>query len=125
MVGSWSDLYGRKPFLVVGFFTALLPVSVVSLHLTFPGLVSLYLYYPASVSFIVRIFTSETLHASSRSCISSARTTVCWRASTQHATLLQQKLCAAILPEQGLHAAKQLQLLLLGLACSQCSRQMP
>ena len=50
MVGSWSDSYGRKPFLLAGFFTALLPVSVVSLHLTFPGLISLYLYYPASVS---------------------------------------------------------------------------
>eukprot|EP00891_Asterochloris_glomerata_P006385 jgi/Astpho2/6385/Aster-06047 len=48
MVGSWSDSYGRKPFLLAGFFTALLPVSVVSLHLTFPGLISLYLYYPAS-----------------------------------------------------------------------------
>ena len=50
MIGSWSDSYGRKPFLLAGFFTALLPVSVVSLHLTFPGLISLYLYYPATVS---------------------------------------------------------------------------
>ena len=34
IVGDWSDSYGRKPFLLAAFVLALLPVSIVVLHLT-------------------------------------------------------------------------------------------
>ncbi|KAL3156285.1 hypothetical protein ABBQ32_012557 [Trebouxia sp. C0010 RCD-2024] len=45
MIGSWSDKYGRKPFLIAAFSTASLPLLVILLHLQF-GL-SMLFYFPA------------------------------------------------------------------------------
>ncbi|DBA82924.1 hypothetical protein WJX77_008143 [Trebouxia sp. C0004] len=45
MIGSWSDKYGRKPFLIIAFSTASLPLLVILLHLQF-GL-SMLFYFPA------------------------------------------------------------------------------
>ena len=47
MIGSWSDKYGRKPFLIIAFSTASLPLMVILLHLRF-GL-SMLFYFPAQV----------------------------------------------------------------------------
>lgn len=47
MIGSWSDKYGRKPFLIAAFSTASLPLLVILLHLQF-GL-SMLFYFPAQV----------------------------------------------------------------------------
>ena len=47
MIGSWSDKYGRKPFLIIAFSTASLPLLVILLHLQF-GL-SMLFYFPAQV----------------------------------------------------------------------------
>ena len=46
-VGRWSDAYGRKPFLVICYSFACLPVLILTLHMQY-GL-SLYFYFPASV----------------------------------------------------------------------------
>lgn len=45
MIGSWSDKYGRKPFLIIAFSTASLPLLVILLHLQFG--VSMLFYFPA------------------------------------------------------------------------------
>ena len=55
MIGSWSDKYGRKPFLIIAFSTASLPLLVILLHLQF-GL-SMLFYFPAQV------LTNITWHA--------------------------------------------------------------
>ena len=47
MIGNWSDKYGRKPFMVMGFATASLPLLVILLHLQFG--VSMLFYFPAQV----------------------------------------------------------------------------
>ncbi len=47
MIGSWSDKYGRKPFLIIAFSTASLPLLVILLHLQFG--VSMLFYFPAQV----------------------------------------------------------------------------
>ena len=48
MIGSWSDKYGRKPFLIIAFSTASLPLLVILCHLQF-GL-SMLFYFPAQAS---------------------------------------------------------------------------
>ena len=60
MIGSWSDKYGRKPFLIIAFSTASLPLLVILLHLQF-GL-SMLFYFPAQVTSLFtycRCFTSQ------------------------------------------------------------------
>lgn len=47
MIGNWSDKYGRKPFMVMGFATASLPLLVILLNLQFG--VSMLFYFPAQV----------------------------------------------------------------------------
>ena len=46
-MGRWSDAYGRKPFLVICYSFACLPVLILTLHMQYD--VSLYFYFPASV----------------------------------------------------------------------------
>ena len=49
LFGSWSDSFGRKPFLVIGQLSNVLPYLVVLLHATPAVQLSLYLYYPCSM----------------------------------------------------------------------------
>ena len=49
MVGRWSDAYGRRPFLIVTFIFASMPVLVLFFNLHYNT--SMYFYYPAQVSF--------------------------------------------------------------------------
>ncbi|CAD7697118.1 unnamed protein product [Ostreobium quekettii] len=46
-LGTWSDLYGRKPFLVLGFALQFLPYVAVLLYLE--NVIPLYWFWPASV----------------------------------------------------------------------------
>ena len=48
MVGRWSDAYGRRPFLILTFVFASLPVMVLFFNLHFKT--SMYFYYPAQAS---------------------------------------------------------------------------
>ncbi|KAK9787487.1 hypothetical protein WJX73_002756 [Symbiochloris irregularis] len=47
LVGRWSDAYGRKPFLIICFLLASLPVLVLVLHMCYQ--LPLYFYFPAQV----------------------------------------------------------------------------
>lgn len=47
LVGRWSDAYGRKPFLIICFALASLPVLVLVLHMRYN--ISLLFYFPAQV----------------------------------------------------------------------------
>ena len=44
-MGRWSDAYGRKPFLIICFLLASLPVLVLVLHMVYQ--LPLYFYFPA------------------------------------------------------------------------------
>ena len=46
-MGRWSDAYGRRPFLVLCFIFAGLPVIVLTLHIQYH--ISLYYYFPVMV----------------------------------------------------------------------------
>ena len=63
MIGSWSDKYGRKPFLIIAFSTASLPLLVILLHLQF-GL-SMLFYFPAQVRELTSLLLLFTLSSMS------------------------------------------------------------
>lgn len=48
MVGTWSDVWGRRPFLLMSMCFGSLPLAVLLCHLKLGT--SLLLYYPASVA---------------------------------------------------------------------------
>jgi MFS family permease len=48
MVGTWSDVWGRRPFLLLSMCFGSLPLAVLLCHLKLGT--SLLLYYPASVA---------------------------------------------------------------------------
>ena len=61
-MGRWSDAYGRKPFLVICYSFACLPVLILTLHMQYD--VSLYFYFPASVRALLLLYcpTQPLLH---------------------------------------------------------------
>lgn len=46
-IGTWSDIYGRRPFIIIGIALMILPLTVVLLYLE--NITTLYWYWPASV----------------------------------------------------------------------------
>ena len=52
MVGRWSDAYGRRPFLILTFIFASMPVLVLFFNLHYQT--SMYFYYPAQVESALR-----------------------------------------------------------------------
>lgn len=66
LVGRWSDAYGRKPFLIICFLLASLPVLVLVLHMCYQ--LPLYFYFPAQAwtlahSFACSCMLTSGLHA--------------------------------------------------------------
>ena len=51
LVGKWSDVYGRKPFLMMTFICASFTITVLFLNLNFG--VSMFFYFPAQVKLLM------------------------------------------------------------------------